>query len=210
MWSKVAQFIIKFKLPMIIVIGLITVVMGYHASKVEMSYEFTRTVPLDDPEMVFFTKFKKQFGEDGNMMAIGVKDSALFRLENFQKFKALSNALRKIEGVGTVNTTVEDVNGNLVVLSCPEAPENLFQDYGQAQLVNGKAHINIDPTFAKNITVNEKHPLRVFVQLEGDCKGVYVENKTRNGFDVVELAGGNSNVKFSIHLKLLTSNDFIE
>ena len=102
MWSKVAQFIIKFKLPMIIVIGLITVVMGYHASKVEMSYEFTRTVPLDDPEMVFFTKFKKQFGEDGNMMAIGVKDSALFKLENFQKFKDLSNALRETEGVGEV------------------------------------------------------------------------------------------------------------
>src|SRR6478736_4139415 len=102
MWSKVASFIIKFKLPMIVVIGLITVVMGYHATKVEMSYEFTRTVPLDDPDMVFFQRFKKQFGEDGNMMAIGVKDSALFKLENFQKFRTLSNNLRKIEGVGEV------------------------------------------------------------------------------------------------------------
>ncbi|MFL5752333.1 MAG: hypothetical protein ACJ76F_02925 [Bacteroidia bacterium] len=104
---------------------------------------------------------------------------------------------RKIEGVGTVNTTVEDVNGKMVVLSCPEAPENLFQDYGAGQLVNGRTHIDLDPTLAKNITVNDKHPLRVFVQLEGDCKGVYVENKTGRGFDVVELAGGNSNVKFS-------------
>ncbi len=87
---------------MIVVIGLITVVMGYHATKVEMSYEFTRTVPLDDPDMVFFQRFKKQFGEDGNMMAIGVKDSALFKLENFQKFRMLSNDLRKIEGVGEI------------------------------------------------------------------------------------------------------------
>ncbi len=102
MWSKVAQFIIKFKLPMIVVIGLITIVMGYFAMKVEMSYEFTRTVPLDDPEMVFFNNFKKQFGEDGNMMAIGVKDSALFKLENFQKFRAFGDELRDIEGVGEI------------------------------------------------------------------------------------------------------------
>ena len=102
MWSKIAQFIIKFKLPLFVVIGLITVVMGYFALKVEMSYEFTRTVPLDDPEMIFFNRFKKQFGEDGNMMAIGVKDSALFKLENFQRFRTLSNELRQIEGVGEI------------------------------------------------------------------------------------------------------------
>lgn len=39
--------------------------------------------------------------------------------------------------------------------------------------------------------------MKVFIQLEGDCKGVYVTNKTATGFDVVELNGGNSNVKFS-------------
>ena len=87
---------------MIVVIGLITVVMGYFAMKVEMSYEFTRTVPLDDPEMIFFNNFKKQFGEDGNMMAIGVKDSAVFQLENFQKFRTFSNELKDIEGVGEI------------------------------------------------------------------------------------------------------------
>ena len=77
MWTKVAQFIIRFRLPLTAVIGLITVVMGYYASKVEMSYDFARTVPLNDPEMVFLNQFKAQFGEDGNMMAIGIKDSSI-------------------------------------------------------------------------------------------------------------------------------------
>ena len=104
---------------------------------------------------------------------------------------------RKIEGNGTVNTTVKDLNDNLVVLSCPEAPENLFQDYGTGKLVNGRARIAIDPIFSKNIVVNEKHPLKVFIQLEGDCNGVYVANKSQNGFDVIELAGGTSNTAFS-------------
>ncbi|MBK6832212.1 MAG: hypothetical protein IPG92_16415 [Flavobacteriales bacterium] len=104
---------------------------------------------------------------------------------------------RKIIGPGTVNTIVNDLDGDRVALSCPEAPENLFQDYGAGQLVNGRAHVTIDPIFAKNIVVNEKHPLRVFVQLEGDCAGVYVTNKTAQGFDVIELNGGNSSVPFS-------------
>lgn len=108
--------------------------------------------------------------------------------------------LRKIIGPGTVNTVVKDVNNKLVALSAPETPENLFQDYGQATLVNGRVHVEIDPIFAKNIVVNEKHPLRVFVQLEGDCKGVFVTNKTQYGFDVVELDGGRSNTPFSYSL----------
>jgi hypothetical protein len=33
--------------------------------------------------------------------------------------------------------------------------------------------------------------------LEGDCKGVYVANKSQHGFDVIELAGGTSNAAFS-------------
>lgn len=102
MWSKIALFIIRFRTALIVVIGAITIVMGYYAARVEMSYDFARTVPLNDPDMIFFTRFKQQFGEDGNMMALGFKDSALYELKNFQKLKDLSNNLRKIEGVNEV------------------------------------------------------------------------------------------------------------
>jgi hypothetical protein len=111
-----------------------------------------------------------------------------------------AGVVRKIEGLGTVNTVVEDVNGKQVVLSAPEAPENLFMDYGSGQLVNGQTHITLDPTFSKNIVVNAEHPLRVFIQLEGDCNGVFVTSKTAEGFDVVELMNGQSNVKFTWHV----------
>lgn len=105
--------------------------------------------------------------------------------------------LRKIIGPGTVNTIVNDLEGNRVALSCPEAPENLFQDYGSGQLVNGRARIALDPILSKNIVVDAVHPLRVFVQLEGDCNGVYVTNKNAGGFDVVELMNGSSNTPFT-------------
>ena len=111
--------------------------------------------------------------------------------------RGTGGTLQKIIGNGTVNTIVKDMDNKLVAMSCPESPENLFQDFGKGVLVAGKTHVTIDPVFAKNIVVNDKHDLRVIVQLEGDCNGVYVTNKTATGFDVIELAGGKSNVAFT-------------
>lgn len=104
---------------------------------------------------------------------------------------------RKIIGPGTVNTIVDDLDGNSVALSCPEAPENLFMDLGTGRLENGRARITLDPILAKNISVTEEHPLRVFVQVEGECNGVYVTGKSSSGFEVVELMNGTSNAPFT-------------
>lgn len=76
--------------------------MGYYASKVEMSYDFARTVPLNDPEMVFLNQFKEQFGEDGNVVAIGLRDSAIYKTGNFDKFRQLSDKLKAVPGVNSV------------------------------------------------------------------------------------------------------------
>ncbi len=99
MWTRIAQFIIKFRLTLIGIILLITVFMGYHATKVQMSYDLARTVPLNDPEMVFLQKFKAQFGEDGNIIAVGLRDSAIYTLNNFNRFRELNKAIREIPGV---------------------------------------------------------------------------------------------------------------
>lgn len=102
MWSRVADSIIRFRLPLMLIIVLITAVMGYYASKVEMSYDFGRAVPPNDPEMVFLQHFREQFGEDGNMVAVGLRDSSVYRLKNFQHFEELSRRLRMVEGVNDV------------------------------------------------------------------------------------------------------------
>ncbi len=112
------------------------------------------------------------------------------------------NTRYKIIGNGTVSTIVDGVTNNDTkkIMFAPEAPEVLFEDYGTGELTNGIAKIIIDPIFSNNITVNNEHPLKVFIQLEGDCKGVYVTNKTANGFTVKELQNGTSNITFSWHI----------
>ena len=106
----------------------------------------------------------------------------------------------KILGTGVVSTIIKGEGENEHIMFAPEAPEILFQDFGTAKLINGKAEIKIDPILAKNIVVNEKHPLKVFIQLEGDCNGVYVTNKSQEGFEVKELQNGTSNISFSYQI----------
>lgn len=108
-----------------------------------------------------------------------------------------SNTNRKILGTNSVSTIVKNTKGDLVILTCPEAPETVFQDFGIGQLINGYAHIPIDPDLVININVSDQHPLKVYVTPEGDCNGLYVTNKSAEGFDVFELQGGKSNISFS-------------
>ncbi|MFK5983203.1 MAG: hypothetical protein QM499_09835 [Flavobacteriaceae bacterium] len=103
----------------------------------------------------------------------------------------------KIIGTGSNSTMVNDSNGNKRILFSPEAPEILFQDFGVGQLVNGQIRINIDPLLKEALFVDNEHPLKVYVTLEGECNGIYVTNKSADGFNVIELQGGNSNASFS-------------
>jgi hypothetical protein len=93
--------------------------------------------------------------------------------------------------------TVKTANGTPVKLFSEEAAELYFNDYGDGRLTGGIAHIELDPLFLETVTVNAAHPLKAFVQLEDDSKGVYVTRKTTTGFDVVELQGGTSNARFT-------------
>jgi hypothetical protein len=112
----------------------------------------------------------------------------------------IDNTTYKILGYGAVSTLVKDTAGEERIMVAPEAPEALFQDYGTGQLSGGRAIITLDPILTKNIHVSEEHPLKVFVQLEGDCNGVFVTKKTADGFEVVELNNGVSNTKFSYQI----------
>lgn len=76
--------------------------MGYHAKDVEMSYDFANVVSPEDPDMVYFQRFKETFGEDGNILVVGVHDNHVYQLEHFRELKTLSDALAKVEGVKAV------------------------------------------------------------------------------------------------------------
>jgi hypothetical protein len=81
-------------------------------------------------------------------------------------------------------------------LYCQESPEVWFEDVGEGQLVAGKARIDLDSLFLETVNINDQHPMKVFIQLNDDCNGVYVKRHT-TGFEVQELRGGNSQAHFT-------------
>jgi predicted RND superfamily exporter protein len=102
MWSKLALLIIKNRRLLVGLLAIITAFMAWKAKDVEMTYDFAQVVSPDDPDMVYFQQFKKTFGEDGNVLVLGLQDSSVYRLGNFNELRLLTDTLSKVEGVSGV------------------------------------------------------------------------------------------------------------
>lgn len=103
MWTIIAHTIIKFRMFLILGLLAITAFMAYKATDMELSYDFAKVVPMTDPDMDYFENtFKATFGEDGNLIAVGLNDSAIYEVENFNRFQYLCKGLHAIKGVREV------------------------------------------------------------------------------------------------------------
>ena len=102
MWTFLVRFILRNRLGILIGISLITVFMAYMASKVELSYEMARMLPATDSTNIKYTEFKKQFGEDGGVLFIGLKDKRLFDVDFFNSWSDLAKDIRSLDGVEEV------------------------------------------------------------------------------------------------------------
>jgi hypothetical protein len=94
-----------------------------------------------------------------------------------------------------------DGGARTVAMSAIEAPQNWFEDAGSAELVDGVARVTLDRDFIQ--TVNTEMDYKVFPVPNGDCKGLYVTNKTATSFEVRELGGGTSGVRFDYRIMAL-------
>lgn len=102
MWQKLAKFVLKNKLILLTALVVSTIVMGYFASKVKLSYEFSRAIPVDNIKYQENANFKKIFGEDGNMMVIGVQTKNFFTLDHFITYQKLAAEIKKVHCVENV------------------------------------------------------------------------------------------------------------
>ena len=99
MWQQLAKFVIKNRFVLLIFLFVSTAVMQYFASKVKLSYEFSKAIPTNNPKYIDYLAFKKKFGDDGNLLVVGVTTTKLFELKTFTVYQQLQLNLRKINGV---------------------------------------------------------------------------------------------------------------
>ncbi|MEM9339870.1 MAG: MMPL family transporter [Bacteroidota bacterium] len=102
MWSKLAHIILRFRVTLMVILAIITAFMGYQSRNIKWSYDLANIVPEKDPDMIYFRQFRKTFGEDGNILAIGIQDSAVYETANFKKFSDLTLGLAEKEGIRNV------------------------------------------------------------------------------------------------------------
>jgi hypothetical protein len=106
---------------------------------------------------------------------------------------------------GAKNAAVPvDGGKHYVAMAAIESPKNWFEDFGSARLSGGVAVVRLDSRFTQ--TVNAKMEYHVFLTPNGDCKGLYVHQKDANSFEVRELGGGNSSIKFDYRITALRKN----
>ncbi len=99
MWKLLAQFILRFRAPILIVISVLTMIMGIFASQAKMKYDLTSAIPVDNPKYIEHQNFKKMFGEDGTMLVIGFDKKEVFNPTFFHAFTTWQKAIKKIQGV---------------------------------------------------------------------------------------------------------------
>lgn len=101
-WNRIATWILKYRLTVIIVATLLTAVMGYFALKAKMRYDLTSAIPTNNPAYILHENFKQKFGEDGTMLVIGFDKKNIFEEPFFSHFRDWTDSLKNIDGVVSI------------------------------------------------------------------------------------------------------------
>lgn len=124
MWHKLGQFIIRFRLPLLLILFICTAIAAWYASQVQMSYEFAKAIPANNQRYKDYLSFKEKFGDDGNTLVLGLESQDFYTPEIFNAVAALQQSLKKVPGT-------EDI------LSIPQA-SNLIRDSASEKLITSK------------------------------------------------------------------------
>jgi len=110
MWTSLARIILRYGYIGVIILLAVTVFLGWQASKVKLSYEFSRAIPTDNPKYKEYQDFRKKFGDDGNLLVIGIQTKNFFARNIFNDYNSLENEIKKIKGVESIISVPSAVN----------------------------------------------------------------------------------------------------
>ena len=107
-WDALASIILRNRLAILLLIGLCTLLMTTQWSKMRFTYTEANLLPDDHPINLKYNDFLEIFGEEGNLIVLGVKDSLLFSVENLNAWNRLSKSFENNPYVETV-VTLQDL-----------------------------------------------------------------------------------------------------
>ncbi|MGR7812513.1 efflux RND transporter permease subunit [Lacinutrix undariae] len=101
-WEIVARLILRNKIVILIGIALITLFLSTQWKYMRFTYTEANLLPDDHEVNVTYNEFLNIFGEEGNLIILGVKDSTLFTVEKLNAWNKLSDDFKADEEVEAV------------------------------------------------------------------------------------------------------------
>ena len=107
-WDATARLILRNRIAILTFIGLCTALMASQWGKMRFTYTEANLLPDDHPVNLHYEQFLNIFGEEGNLIVIGVKDNSLFSVKNMNSWIDLSKSFEDNENVDNV-ITIQDL-----------------------------------------------------------------------------------------------------
>ena len=92
-WEKIAGIVLRNRIAILVIIGLLTVFLALQWKKVGMTYNEANLLPKNHIVNQQYTQFLNTFGEEGNLVVIGVKDNTFFTPKAFLEWTKLMTSL---------------------------------------------------------------------------------------------------------------------
>ncbi|OYY05656.1 MAG: Fis family transcriptional regulator, partial [Sphingobacteriia bacterium 35-40-5] len=102
MWNNFSKIILSNRILILVLFFVLTLFMAWKASFVKLSYIGSKILPQTDSAFIRYNDFKSKFGEDGNMMVLGISTPKLMSKELFNDWSLLASELQKLEGIKQV------------------------------------------------------------------------------------------------------------
>ncbi|MGW1454051.1 efflux RND transporter permease subunit [Salegentibacter agarivorans] len=98
-WNSIARLILRNRIIILLLIIATTVFLSTQWKNMRFSYTEANLLPDDHEDNIAYNEFLDKFGEEGNLVLLGVKDSTLFKPENFEAWKELTKTLEAYPAV---------------------------------------------------------------------------------------------------------------
>ncbi|MDT0553188.1 efflux RND transporter permease subunit [Urechidicola vernalis] len=98
-WTKLSRLIIKGRIPILLLIAAATYFLVLQTEHLRFSYTEANLLPSDHEVNVEYDQFLDLFGEEGNVIIMGIKDSTIFNPEKFNAWNTLAKEINFFEEV---------------------------------------------------------------------------------------------------------------
>ncbi len=101
-WEFIAGIVLRNRITILIIIGLFTIFLALQWKNIRFTFTEANLLPSNDIANIEYNAFIEKFGEEGNLIVIGVKDDAFFTPKAFVAWNKLMDDFKEQKEIDLV------------------------------------------------------------------------------------------------------------